>query len=295
MDFGAPDEWERPICHKKITPVKVKSYLPHPALREWIINISTVYAPLPSGIAEAASPYPPTPFQSLLFYCKDPVSMRLSSELYFKQQANIILLGPQYSRVNIKVHQQLKAVRVDFYPGAMYRLLPLPMHELLDTGFDAVDFFGAEMREIKEQLGNEEDLEKAKDQVEKFLLKKVDQLKMILPFDEALKIWLGHSENKSIEAVASLACLSLKQFERKCKERLGMTPSTYARIMRFSRAYRMREKYLQSTWTDIAHAAGYFDQMHMIRDFKLFAGVNPSILQQELEATPLRMQRDLPG
>jgi hypothetical protein len=34
--------------------------------------------------------------------------------------------------------------------------------------------------------------------------------------------------------------------------------------------------------------------MHMIRDFRDFAGVNPSVIQQELQSTPLRMQRDIP-
>jgi len=33
--------------------------------------------------------------------------------------------------------------------------------------------------------------------------------------------------------------------------------------------------------------------MHMIRDFKVFAGVNPSVIEQQLLATPLRMQKDL--
>jgi len=31
----------------------------------------------------------------------------------------------------------------------------------------------------------------------------------------------------------------------------------------------------------------------MIRDFKTFAGVNPSVIEQQLISTPLRMQKDL--
>jgi AraC-like DNA-binding protein len=29
-------------------------------------------------------------------------------------------------------------------------------------------------------------------------------------------------------------------------------------------------------WTEIAHALGYHDQMHMVRDFQHFAGESPS-------------------
>ena len=72
-----------------------------------------------------------------------------------------------------------------------------------------------------------------------------------------------------------------------------MNPKMFARILKFSKAYRLHESCPQLHWTQIAHEAGYHDQMHMIRDFKTFAGVNPSVIEQQLISTPLRMQKDL--
>lgn len=273
--------------------MEVKIYIPHRALQEYVLNIATINAVLPKGIDEVVNPYPPTPFQSLLFYCNDPVSMSRGEEENFEKQPLTVLVGPQFSRVNIKVHRQLSAVRVDFLPGGLYRLLGIPMHELFDHGFDAIDFFGAEMRSIREQLQNETNLEESKNIVEKFLLNKITTLKDILPFDAALHLLMTHHGNLPIEKTASLSCLSLKQFERKCKERIGMNPKMYARILKFSKAYRLHEAFPELSWTTIAYEAGYYDQMHMIRDFKLFAGVNPSIIEDQLRSTPLRMQKDL--
>ncbi len=273
--------------------MEVKTYIPHPALQDIILNISTVNVIFPKGNDDVVTPYPPTPFQSLIFYCNNPVSMRRIETGDFEKQPLTVLIGPQFSRVNIQVHHQLSAIRVDFLPGGMYRMLGIPMHELFDAGFDALDFFGSEMKSIKEQLQHITNMEEGKNIVEKFLLNQVKSLKGILPFDNALRILLNHDGNISIRKTAQFSCLSLKQFERKCKERIGMNPKMYARILKFSKAYRLHEALPQFSWTQIAYEAGYYDQMHMIRDFKSFAGVNPTVIEEQLLSTPLRMQKNL--
>lgn len=271
----------------------INIYIPHPALQEYVLNISTVNVILPEGIKDVVTPYPPTPFQSLIFYCNYPIYMGRTEKENFEKQPPVVLIGPQFSRVNIKVYSQLSAIRVDFFPGGMFRMLGIPMHELFDGGYDALDFFGPEMKSINEQLQHTQNLEKGKNIVEQFLLKKVANLRGILPFDSALRIMMNNNGNMPIEQAASLSCLSMKQFERKCKERIGMNPKMYARILKFSKAYRLHEALPQLSWTKIAYEAGYYDQMHMIKDFKVFAGVNPSVIEQQLLSTPLRMQKDL--
>ena len=271
----------------------MKLYIPHPGLQEYVLSISTVSALLPEGINEVITPYPPTPFQTLIFYGNHPISMGRIGEADFQKQPRAVLIGPQFSRVNIKVHKELRAVRVDFSPGGMYRMLGIPMYELFDGGFDALDFFDQKMRIVDEQLQNTPKLEECKNIVEKFLLDQATKLRELLPVDSALQMLSKHNGNMSVSETASLSCLSLKQFERKCKERIGMNPKMFARILKFSKAYRLHESQPQLNWTKIAHEAKYYDQMHMIRDFKTFAGVNPSVIERQLLSTPLRMQKDL--
>lgn len=271
----------------------VKIYIPPPALQEYVFNLSTVEAVLPEGVQNVVTPYPPTPFQSLIFYCNNPVSMGRPGEDIFEEQPLIVLTGPQVSRVSVQVNNQLRAIRVDFFPGALFRMLGIPMHELFDGGFDARDFFGSKMKTINDQLQHITNLEDGKNIVEKFLLNFVSSLQQPLPLDFAMRMLFDSNGSIAMDKAASLSCLSLKQFERKCQERLGMNPKMYARILRFSKAYRMHEAMPNLSWIKIAYEAGYFDQMHMIRDFKVFAGVNPSVIQQQLLSTPLRMQRDL--
>lgn len=105
--------------------MNVKLYTPHPAIQDCVLCISTVNAVLPEGIEEVITPYPPTPFQSLMFYCNNSVSMSRMGNEYEKQPLSVIV-GPQFSRVNVKVHGFINAIRVDFLPGGLHRLLGIP-------------------------------------------------------------------------------------------------------------------------------------------------------------------------
>jgi AraC-like DNA-binding protein len=146
---------------------------------------------------------------------------------------------------------------------------------------------------VDEKLQEAADSTEIKSIVESFLLNKARSIKKVMPFDLAMIELLKHNGNLPIEKVASLACVSIRQFERLSKERIGLPPKLYSRITRFSKAYRLREEQPQLTWTRIAYECGYFDQMHFIRDFREFAGITPKLAEKALEKQPVRMQAGL--
>jgi AraC-like DNA-binding protein len=58
-------------------------------------------------------------------------------------------------------------------------------------------------------------------------------------------------------------------------EQVGLGPKTAARLLRFERVCcRMREN--PRGWTEIAYDCGYYDQSHMNREFREFAGIAPT-------------------
>jgi AraC-like DNA-binding protein len=241
----------------------------------------------------ALCPYPPTPQNSLFFYINDRISVQQNGEGEFVLQPRCVIVGPQLTRVTIDINHSHKAVRVGFHPGGLYRLLGLSLSEMVDGSYDANDVFGNEMNEVNEQLQEAKNFDVIKEIIENFLLAKTKKLKHYLPFDSAMLELLKMNGLVPIEKMASLACVSLRQFERISKERLGIPPKLFARLIRFSKAYRLRENASELSWTSIAYECGYFDQMHLIRDFKQFAGVAPGIIEKELNETPVRLQASL--
>ncbi|MFV0538646.1 MAG: DUF6597 domain-containing transcriptional factor [Dysgonomonas sp.] len=80
----------------------------------------------------------------------------------------------------------------------------------------------------------------------------------------------------SLAEVASKSCLSLRYFERKFKATIGISPKTFSKITKFKHTITYFEKYPSISLLDAAVDCGYYDQSHLIKDFKSLSGNLPS-------------------
>ena len=252
-----------------------------------------VHAVVDKGSPSVVCPYPPTPQNSLFFYIDDPIKVKPANGDSFMPQPRSVVVGPQLNGVLLDIDHSHKAVRVGFHPGGLHRLIGLPLCEAIDGSYDAADIFGSDIERLNDRLQDCLSFDTIKEEVEKFLLQKAGKVKSILPFDMAMLKLMKQGGNMGMDTLSSLACLSIRQFERVSKERIGFSPKLFARLVRFSKAYRMREQIPQLTWTDIAHRCGYFDQMHFIRDFKQFTGIAPGIMDMQIQQAPAALQASL--
>ncbi len=79
----------------------------------------------------------------------------------------------------------------------------------------------------------------------------------------------------SINALASHACLSRKQYERIFGDCIGISPKGFLRIIRFQNAIFRKQLNGKNSLTSLAYDCGYYDQSHMINDFKHLSGKTP--------------------
>lgn len=76
-----------------------------------------------------------------------------------------------------------------------------------------------------------------------------------------------------IEELTRRIGLSQSALERRFRRLVGTSPRRFASLVRLQNVVRLREA--GADLTTIAHAAGYSDQPHFIKDFKRFTGVAP--------------------
>jgi methylphosphotriester-DNA--protein-cysteine methyltransferase len=73
-----------------------------------------------------------------------------------------------------------------------------------------------------------------------------------------------------------------RHLRRVFRDAIGMIPKTFARLARFRRALGAARPDEHEGWASIAAEAGYYDQAHLIAEFRMIAGVTPQGLVGEL-------------
>jgi AraC-like DNA-binding protein len=109
--------------------------------------------------------------------------------------------------------------------------------------------------------------------VEEFLLSRLNRHHEDLAIQAACRELDRAQGNRSITVLARNLGLSKRTLERRFQNHIGATPKKYARIVRLRNAVFRREEL--SSWAEVAYAAGYYDQSHLIHDFDELYGMSP--------------------
>lgn len=267
-----------------------KFYEPHPILRGFVNNIMIHQVKFDSAQPQFNFSIPPLPEQSLFFYVRDSLDAENTATNKKETLSSSIIVGPHTNRHIMTPGRNHLMIKVGFQPGGLYRLLGIPMNELLcKDSFNCTDLLGDEVNDVNDKLKHAVSFTEMKTIIENFLIKRTGKLKQALPIDQVFLLLIKERGLIKIDQLASHACLSTRQFERVFQQRIGLPPKHFARLVRFSQAWIMKEQQPGISWTKIAHECEYFDQMHLIRDFQEFAGVNPSHIESELAASQMKI------
>jgi AraC-like DNA-binding protein len=257
-------------------------YPPHPALSGLIKGYQIVHVLTPAGSPLQTHPFPPHAVQTLLFYPRDPMEFFFHRTQQSVTGPACISIGPYVSRVDLTMGPDHLLVAAFFEPGGLHRLLGMPMTDCFDFPLDVSLLWSAEIRQVNQQLQETTHYDQMQQIVEAFLFRQLQKKPVGKhPIDGAFQLLADPVRMVSLDYLADQACLSPRQFERQCHQRLGLPPKMFRRLARFSSAFRLKEKRPDLDWLDIALQHNYYDLQHMRRDFKAFAGVTPTLLLQE--------------
>lgn len=276
----------------------MKYFLPSPVLREYVKLLQLVHWEVAENMVVPCKPYWPRPEQCLTFNPRSVETIELANgKLITKPKTGLI--GQPSVVTNRFPPPNFLLFQVVFQPGALFRLTGIASHELTNTLIDAEAVFSKEIRLVNERLSGTNNYDEMTEIVENFLLNLINKRnsrhsqKDLLPIDKVSQLMLnaaqfGNSANLSMDWLAHEACLSTKQFYRKFIERMGISPKTYARIVRFDNAMKLKNTQPNKDWLSIALDWGYYDYQHLVKDFKEFTHLTPTEFMQKDNKGPER-------
>ncbi len=238
---------------------------------------------------EGTDPLPP-PFitclanteQNLYFYPRDNVQVFDSGKTQGITAPTTSITGPKNRPVGLKFGSDYLMIKVAFLPTGLYRLLKIPMKKTVNTGLNAIDFLSGEIGLVNAQLIQSSSYDEMIEIVSAFLDKQMENgIAQEEPIDSVAIKMLDPLAKNSLPEWASLACLSIRQFERNFITRVGISPKMYIRIVRFEHAMKIKNASPEKSWSDIANECEYNDSSHLLREFKQFAAFAPGSLLQK--------------
>ena len=172
-----------------------------------------------------------------------------------------------------------QVIGIRFHPGGTTPFFSVPMHELTDQIVE----LGSIASRLEQSLATCGDIRSIAGKVtalESILTHQLQRTESDLRLLQVARTMVVSGGMITVDSLASAAGISSRQLERKFLNEVGVGPKTLSRILRFQQVFRAVESN-QFSWPSIAVECGYYDQAHLIRDFRQFAQETPSTLFAE--------------
>jgi len=158
------------------------------------------------------------------------------------------------------------------------------MRELTDARIDLSLLWGRDAGGLWEVVAEQSGVEQKVRSVERFIRWRLAASRIRRDdLVEQCVVALDSQDATRVQTLVRQSGLSARQLERRFQQEVGLPPRLLASIFRFRRIFDVLEYQQPARWVQAALTAGYFDQAHMIRDFRRFAGCTP---REYLQSSP---------
>lgn len=189
-------------------------------------------------------------------------------------QATALVSGQLTAPIRLLPGGTADVVGIRFRTAAARAVLPLALAELTDRVESLGDVFPQLARALHDAAARSHDIAARVEALSRVLTRFVVRS----PDSLATAVLRSLDSNHAVRLglIADHFGVTARTLERRLREHAGLPPNVMRRLLRFRRAFRLLDQAAPGTWAQVAAHAGYFDQAHLIRDFRQFAGTSPS-------------------
>ncbi len=225
--------------------------------------------------------YNPLPARSdcfLQFYLEDRYQVVTVANGGVHFAPRCVLVGPHTRRREDLIWTgHLKMFTIRFTAVGFRALFGMPAKVICNYAGSAEAVLGDAVMELESRLAESCDAELGA-VAERFLLKRLIRGTAVRDGGVAARMVKGMQVRSGAVSVADVAArhgFSVRQVERVFQEQVGMSPKVFGRLERLKLAMKMGAGDARLDWAGVAAAAGYYDQSHMVREYRELNGATP--------------------
>lgn len=255
----------------------IDNILPSKGLTDFVRIYRIIDFYFPAGEPVFPKLYTPRPEICLQFYPKDKEKVQYPDEKTASLNRRMTISGQHTVTQGRFVGKDFLSVQVVFQPGMLCQLTGIPAHLLTNKVMNAFDLFGKEVLFVNEQLFHAKDYSKMIQRIEDFLIQiLIKKNNYTHPAQKIARMMMSAGNKHPLDWYISESCLCPRQFDRKFDELVGVCPKRFLKIIRFDKAFRMKNRFPKKDWLSVAVECGYHDYQHLVKDYKEFTGMSPA-------------------
>ena len=211
----------------------------------------------------------------LIIFCENPSKYFLN--LFDQPALYQSFIGGQINHpIFFEYSKYSEAVIVMFKPVGFFHLSQIPQSEFTNQICD-LNFVLKQKKFLVEQIiTSANDIDKIF-KTESLLRTFIKSDGEYTTIDKAIEIIVRNKGNCHFKKdIIEKYNIAPRTFERRFQKLVGLNPKEYAKIVRFNNIFNLIKAKPNLDWQDITILCGYFDQAHLIRDFKRFTEISPS-------------------
>ncbi len=188
-----------------------------------------------------------------------------------------MVCGAQSAPFVVDARAQTRLIGVHFKPGGAFPFFAAPASVLRNLRIGLGDVWGRDVEDLQEQLVTAPSATACFAIMERALVARIVRPLARHPaVAYALRALCNAGGTPTIESVRKTTGLSPRRFIEVFDREVGLSPKLFARVSRMQEVLRRLEDPVAVDWVETALAEGFFDQAHLIRDFKEFTGLAPT-------------------
>lgn len=236
-----------------------KAFAPHPYLLTWVQCYWSVQTELP-GIGVSENLYPDGGTTLIIDFKPDDLAH--------------IRLNATQSVSKMHLNGNLDRLGIRFQPGGISQLLDIDAASVIGGDFDSDSLELAAIHELQHRISSITSMTHRLLALEDWLLHQASRRGAQRGLIQHLMPRLQFS-NESIDQLSQQIALSRRQFERKFREEVGLSPLQVKQFHRIRRARQIIMLRPETPLVNVAYDVGFYDQAHFNRHFQKITGQTP--------------------